>query len=128
MFFGLKDAPETLQREMDITLSSVKRQFVLVYLNNINVFLRSPCDHINHVKQVWSPLQDAEGKLKLKNCNFCTGTIDYHDCAIRPRRLEIATHTMTALKKLKPPTNTSERCTCPGPRNVPVVLCPASYR
>lgn len=55
MPFGLNDAPKTFQHAMDIILPPVKWQFALVSLDNIIVFSRSPCDHIEHEKRVVTP-------------------------------------------------------------------------
>lgn len=69
---------------MDDILSSVKRRFALVYLEDTVVFLRSPRDEINYVEQISSLLRDAGVILKLKNCSFFTGTIDYRGHVVRP--------------------------------------------
>lgn len=87
---------------MDVILSPLKWQFALVYLDKIVVCWRSPRDSINLVKQFLSLLQDTKVSLKVKNCNFFTGTVDYLGHAVHPRRLEIATHTPTAIRELKP--------------------------
>lgn len=72
------------------------------------LFLRSSCNHIEHVKWVFSLLQDAVILLKLEKSNFFTGTIDYLCHAKQPRQSEITTHTTDAIKELKQPTNNAE--------------------
>lgn len=49
---------------MCVILSPVELQCTLVYLNDIFVFSRLLCDHIEKVKGVFSFLQDDEGTLK----------------------------------------------------------------
>lgn len=105
MLSGLKNIPGTFQWAMEVIMSLVKWQSALVYLDDIVVFSRSLRNQINHVKQVLSILKDAGVTLKLMKCNFFTETIDYLGHVIRLRRLEIATHTTAAIKKLKLPTN-----------------------
>lgn len=56
------------------------------------------------MRQLFSLLQDASVIIIFKTSNFLTGTIDYLDHVIQPRRLGIDTCTMDAIKRLKPPT------------------------
>lgn len=51
---------------------------------------------------VFPLIQGAVFTLDLKICNFFTGVIDYLGYGIRPKILEIATHTMNAIKEPKP--------------------------
>lgn len=90
---------------MDVMLSPVKGHLALVYLDYIGVVLRSPHDHVSHVKRVLSHLRDAEVTLWLTECNFFTETVDYLGHAIRSRRQEITAHTKNAIKVLWPLTN-----------------------
>lgn len=51
ILFALNKSPGTFQHATNVILSSLKWRFGLVFLNNIVVFLRSPCDHIINVEQ-----------------------------------------------------------------------------
>lgn len=64
VLFGLKNAPRTLQQATDVILSLVKWQCVLMYQDSVIVFSRSPRNHINHMRQVLSLLQDTTITLK----------------------------------------------------------------
>ena len=46
MLFGLKNAPATFQRAIDIILAGVKWQHCLVYLDDVIVFLQSMESHL----------------------------------------------------------------------------------
>lgn len=52
MPFGLKNAPKTIQRAMDVILSPVKWEFAKKYFNNIIVISHSLRDHIEHLRSV----------------------------------------------------------------------------
>ena len=108
MPFGLKNAPATFQRAIDVILSSVKWQFALVYLDDIVIFSPKPEEHIEHVKKVLMLLQDAGVTIKLRKCFFFTDNIDYLGHVIRPGTLEIAPKATEAIKNLKPPKNVTE--------------------
>lgn len=96
--FGLNNAPGLFQWAISVMLSLVKRLFTLIYIDDIAVFLRSPKNRINHVKQVLSLLRYAEVTIKEIKCNFFTRTIDYLGYVTHLRHLEIAVHTTAAIK------------------------------
>lgn len=52
MPFGLKNAPGTFQQTMDVIVACVNWQFALVYLEDIVIFLKTPEERIEHVRQV----------------------------------------------------------------------------
>lgn len=103
---------------MDVILSPVEWKFAPVYLDNIVEFSRSPLDHIIHVKHVLSLLREARVTLKLRSVTSPQKPVDYLGHFIRPRRLETATHTAAAIKRLKPSTNITELCSFVGLCNV----------
>lgn len=70
MPFGLKNAPGTSQRVVDVILATVKWQFALVYLDDVIVFSSSLEDHVEHVATVLRLLKDAGVTLKLKSVPF----------------------------------------------------------
>lgn len=105
MLFDSRNALSTIQHTMDVILSTVRWHFALVYLNDILIILRSPQEHIGHVRKVLKLLRNAGVTLKWKKSKFFLETIDYSGQAIRPRRLEIASHTTEAIRELKEPTN-----------------------
>lgn len=52
MSFGMEIAPGTFYQAMDVLLTKVKRPFALVYLDEIVVFLGTPENRVNPVRQV----------------------------------------------------------------------------
>lgn len=70
MPFGLKNAIVTFQRAMDVVLASMKWQLALVYLDEIIAFLRTPKEHIVHVRRTLQLLYEAGVNVKLKKCKF----------------------------------------------------------
>lgn len=53
---------------MYVILRSVLWQSVFLYLENVLVFLENVSDHIAHLQQVSTPLQDEGVKPKSKKC------------------------------------------------------------
>lgn len=92
MSFGLKNAPTTFQRVIDIILSSVKWKRSLVYLNDKVIFWRTPHEQVDHTRLVLNVLRRAGITFKLEKCAFSTEKIDYLGHVIRPSPLEVASH------------------------------------
>jgi hypothetical protein len=70
MPFGLCNAPATFQRLMDTVLRDILWQFVVVYIDDINVGSRTFDEHLQHLEQVFKRLKDAGIKLSPEKCFF----------------------------------------------------------
>ena len=70
MHFGLRNAPATFQRALDIILSGVHWQAGLIYLDDVIVFSRTTEDHLRHVDEIIAVLRNAGVTLRLKKCAF----------------------------------------------------------
>lgn len=95
--FELRNVPNTFQRTVDATISAVKWQFALVYLDGIAFISRSAAEHIDNATHVLTLLRDAGATLKLMKYNLDTETIFYMGQAIRPGRSETASHARDAI-------------------------------
>ena len=72
MPFGLSYAPETFQRLMNQVLQEYLGQFVAVYLDDVIIYTKGSYEqHIDHLRQVFESLRQANLKIKLKKCFFC---------------------------------------------------------
>lgn len=67
MPFGLKNAPKTFQRKMDVVLS-INWRFDIVYLDDIVTFSKNLNEHIEHIRHVLTLSSNAGVTLKLKKC------------------------------------------------------------
>jgi len=99
MPFGLRNAPATFQRTMDILLSGLKWKTCLVYLDDIIIFSKSEEEHARHLDQVLTLLAGAGLSLNLKKCHFFRDTVDYLGHVIRLGKLQVA----TKIRKLSEP-------------------------
>jgi len=66
MPFGLRNAPSSFQRALDIILSGVRWRMCLVYIDDIIIFSKNREEHLEHLETVLELLQGAGIKLKLK--------------------------------------------------------------
>ena len=106
--FGLRNAPATFQRAMDIILSRVRWKSVLVYLDDIIVFSRGVNEHLRHLERVLALLQEAGATLRLAKCSFFQRQVKYLGHIIRPGRLAIHGKNLEALAKALPPKNKTQ--------------------
>jgi len=70
MPFGLTNAPATFQALMNRILQPYLDRFVVVYLDDILIYSKTPEEHIQHVDQVLQVLQQNELYVGLDKCGF----------------------------------------------------------
>lgn len=68
--FGLCNAPATFQRLMDSVLRPYIGKFVIVYLDDILIYSKSPEEHEEHVALVLQALREHQLYAKAKKCAF----------------------------------------------------------
>ena len=90
MPFGLRNAPATFQRALDVILSGVKWKSCLIYLDDIVIFSSNYEDHLEHVATILSLLREAGVSLKIAKSCFFRDKIDYLGHVIYPGRMGIA--------------------------------------
>lgn len=100
---GLESAPGPFHSTMNLIVSSIKLQNVLVYLDDIIIFSKTLEQHIEHDSRVHSPFYNAGATLELKKCSLVTYRTNNPGPVIRPRRFEHASQTTNAIQELKPP-------------------------
>ena len=70
MPFGLTNAPTTFMRLMDDVLRPFTNSFVVVYLDDILIFNKTWEEHLKHIQQVLSTLQQHKLYNNLEKCFF----------------------------------------------------------
>ena len=72
MPFGLCNAPATFQRLMDEVLHDDLGTFVVVYLDDLNIYSQTFNEHLQHLRQIFDRLKDAGLKLNPEKCMFAS--------------------------------------------------------
>jgi hypothetical protein len=75
MPFGLTGAPNTFQRLMDFLLQ--KFDFAMVYLDDIIIYSTDELNHVNHLRQVFEVIREANLKIGLDKCEIGVDQIQY---------------------------------------------------
>jgi hypothetical protein len=108
MPFGLRNAPATFQRFVDIKLAGLTCKSCLVYLDDIIVFYKTPEEHLEHLDVVLHRLYRAGLSMNLNKCFFFKETVNYLGRVIRPGKLAVVEKNTRALRDSKPPTTQTE--------------------
>jgi hypothetical protein len=74
---GLSNAPSTFVQAMNSVFEKYIGDFVLVYLDDILIMSRTPEDHLEHLRVVFSTLREHNFQVKLSKCKFFKEQIKY---------------------------------------------------
>ena len=75
MPFGLCNAPATFQRLMDEVLQGILWDFVVVYLDDLNIYSRDFNGHLMHLRDVFDRLRQAGLRLNPEKCKFISSEL-----------------------------------------------------
>jgi hypothetical protein len=72
MPFGLTNAPSTFMRLMNEVLRPFIGKFVVVYFDDILIYITCLSEHLDHLHAVFDALRAARLFANLVKCTFCT--------------------------------------------------------
>jgi hypothetical protein len=108
MPFGLTNAPATFQRLMDRVFYDIKDKYVLVYLDDINIYSSTFEEHMQHLKEVLERFRRANLKLNLDKCHFCKREISFLGHLVNEEGIKPDPTKVDKVKNFPIPTNTTE--------------------
>ena len=103
--FGLTNAPATFQSTMNELFRVHLGKLVLVYLDDILVYSRTPDEHVTHVKEVLDILRNNKLFAKMKKCQFMTSELLYLGHVIGEHGVKPDPAKIAALATWKTPMN-----------------------
>ena len=103
MPFGLKIAPATFQRTLDILLAGYRWKSCLVYLDDVIILLKTVEEHFGHVEEILEILRSAGVTLKLAKCDVLARTVKCLGHIIKPGRLQVDHAVTVALTGMQHP-------------------------
>ena len=99
MPFGVRNAPITFQRALDIILRRGRWQMFLMYLDDVIIFSKDAQTYLRHVEEVLRLLRKMGVTLKLRKRAFFQPKVDYLGHVITPGKLSVAVHNSKAFAK-----------------------------
>lgn len=70
MSFGLSNIGSTFQRAMDIAFWELINKIILIYLDDLTMFLNHKEDHFDHLEPLFQKCKEFGISLNLKKCIF----------------------------------------------------------
>ena len=106
MPFGLKNAPATFQALINITLCKYSNIFVIAYLDNILIYIKSTLkEHIQEVKKVFKALQEADIRLQPDKCKFYMKIVKFLESIITTDGIQMDKEKVKTIKEWPEPRN-----------------------
>ena len=95
MQFKFTNTPVIFQRKINYILKEHLDDFIIIYLNNIIIYLNNKKEHEEYIKWVLSRLYKENMPVVIKKCKFHTKKTDFVGFIIELRQISID------LKKIK---------------------------
>lgn len=105
MPFGLRNAPATFQRMMDVFRLSLSHIKLLIYLDDIIILSTTFEEHLKDLQAVFDRLKEYNLTANREKCHFCCSRIKYLGHYITPQGLALDPEKVLAINKMKPPSN-----------------------
>jgi hypothetical protein len=98
MRFSLTKAPSTFMRLMNEVLHSFIGKFMVVYFDDILIYIKSLDEHIEHLHAIFCALHEAHLFANLEKCTFCTDRVVFQTMLWPHRELRCMKRRLKSLK------------------------------
>jgi hypothetical protein len=117
MNFGLTNAPATFQRYMDAVFAGLKRNCLLVYVDDILIFSPTFEAQIKDVETVFNRLADDNLQLKPTKCHFLQKELVYLGHLVTADGLRPDPLKVKAILEMETPTDATDVRSLPKMRS-----------
>ena len=100
---GLCNAPGAFQRLMEIVLSGLTYEIVLVYLDDIIVFGRTFHEHLNRLEKVFYRIREANLKISPSKCALFQTKLTFLGHVVSPNGIQTDPSKVEAVKNYPVP-------------------------
>jgi len=99
MSFELTNVLAIYQEIINDVLRQYLNRFVIVYLNDIMIYLNILKEHVNYVFKVLECLNKKNLHLKLKKCEFHQKEVDFLEFVVKRYKIRINLKKLQAIKE-----------------------------
>ena len=114
MPFGLCNAPAIFQYLMNQIYKGIAYKYVVVYLDDTNIFSKTFEDHIQHLREVFTRIKKAGLKLNLEKCTFWMKWLPFLGHIIEAKGISPDPEKIIAVQNIWPPKNVTQLCSFLG--------------
>lgn len=93
---GLVNAPATFQSLMNRIFEPFLNKFVVIYLDDILIYSKTPEEHLDHLRQVLETLRKEKLYAKLAKCDFNKVEVPFlghivgrHGIKVNPKKIQV---------------------------------------
>ncbi|GBL86142.1 Retrovirus-related Pol polyprotein from transposon 17.6 [Araneus ventricosus] len=105
MPFGLRSAPATFQRLMDMFYRNLP---AMAYLDDIIVLSATFDQHLLYLETIFLKLKDYKLRANCSKCHFACSRVKYLGLWITSRGIEVGPDKVSAVQKIPPPINVKQ--------------------
>ena len=105
MPFGSTNAPPTFQRNMNDIFKEDLYKHVLIFLDDVLTFIKTPEEHLEHLEKVCIVLRKAGLRPKPKKCNLFRTEFHYLGHVINKEGIQPDPKKLAAVREWEPPTD-----------------------
>ena len=105
--FGLTNAPATFQTAMNTIFRPYLHKFVLVYLDDILIYSKTPEEHRDHLRKVLDLLREHQLYANLKKCSFAQPEVTYLGHVVSAEGIKVDPRKTAAVADFPTPRNLS---------------------
>ncbi len=99
MSFELTNASTTCQEMINDALRQHLNRFVIVYLNDIMIYLKILKEHVSHISKVLKCLNRRNLHLKSKKCEFYQKKVNFLKFVVRRHEVRMNFKKLQAIKE-----------------------------
>ena len=106
--FGVTNAPAQFMNMMNDVLADFLDRFVVVFLDDLLIYSRTPEDHAEHLRQVLQRLHENKLYAKASKCEIAYQAIEFLGQKVIPRGMCPTEQKMKAVHEWKVPQNVKD--------------------